>query len=594
VDGLSFRPSDNTLWGWAQDEGLLTIDKSTGKATLIIDYNGEIEDLTWDNEGKILYAIENLHGTSAFDSEPDKNGAILWAYDGNNAREVCRKMVKDLPEIEALEALANNDLLFGFHQSKKLLIYKINPTTCEITQQGEIDIKYSDIEGISLVPAEKSYAAEMEALEKLREEAAKTPLPPQPPLDRSNNGIEYEYEPVEDLPISQYFTPEDPIAAAVDYVKTYLFTQKERDYYTVDSFDLRSSAISGGGLYIIKLDQKYQDIPVYGVELHVRMDALGKLKYIGGSIIPVRIDESLFPKINTAPNPFIQHSAHPEDQPEPDIYINAQLLDLDMNILIEAEKAKQLVKENRSQFHGVAINNVIVIEVPELMIFNQGLFDYGYYKSILVWRIATGSGAIFEDVLIDVQTGEIVHSMSIMSYALSRSIYDNNNVRPTDLTTDVLSSLRNYGLPGISIVRGEDDPAVPAIKTKIEGSETTTNDVNLAYDFLEDAYKFYSEIHGRDSVDDNGMTLVATVRHCYNEPKPCPAINSSWFDRHRQFLFANGGITDDIVGHELTHAVTDYTSKLWSQWQSGAIDESLSDVWGEFIDLANSTLSYLM
>ncbi|MFK5969057.1 MAG: hypothetical protein QM487_02900 [Candidatus Marithrix sp.] len=409
VDGLSFRPSDYTLWGWAQGEGLLTIDKTTGKATLVIGYNGEIEDLTWDNEGKILYAVENIHETNAFDSEPDKNGAVLWAYDGNNAKEVCRKIVKDLPEIEALETLANNELLFGFHQSKKLLIYTINPTTCGITQQGEIDIKYSDIEGISLVPSEKSYAAKIEAFEKLREEAAKIPLPPQPPLDRSRDGMEYEYEPIEYLPISQYFTSEDPIAAAVDYVKTYLFTEKERDYYTIDSFDSRYHISYDD--YVISLKQKYQNIPVYGSSLVVIMDRTsGKLSSMRGSVVPVFIDESLFPKINTDPNPFIQHSAHPEDQPEPLIYINAQLLDLDMNILIDVEKAKQLIKEKESTFYEIPISEVIVTDPLELMIFNQGMYKYGFYKSILVWKVPIFVNIELKDVLIDVQTGEIVYS----------------------------------------------------------------------------------------------------------------------------------------------------------------------------------------
>ena len=48
--------------------------------------------------------------------------------------------------------------------------------------------------------------------------------------------------------------------------------------------------------------------------------------------------------------------------------------------------------------------------------------------------------------------------------------------------------------------------------------------------------------------------------------------------------FANA---DDVVGHELTHGVTDYESSLFYYYQSGAINESFSDVWGEFVDLTN-------
>ena len=44
---------------------------------------------------------------------------------------------------------------------------------------------------------------------------------------------------------------------------------------------------------------------------------------------------------------------------------------------------------------------------------------------------------------------------------------------------------------------------------------------------------------------------------------------------------------DDVVGHELTHGVTDFSSQLFYFYQSGAMNESFSDIWGEFVDLTN-------
>jgi len=44
-----------------------------------------------------------------------------------------------------------------------------------------------------------------------------------------------------------------------------------------------------------------------------------------------------------------------------------------------------------------------------------------------------------------------------------------------------------------------------------------------------------------------------------------------------------------VVGHELTHGVTENTSNLFYYYQSGAINESLSDVWGEFVDQTNGS-----
>ena len=59
IDGLSFAP-DGTLWGWAQDVGLLIINTSTGKAEVVVAYAGEIEDLTWNTAGTVLYGVGNL------------------------------------------------------------------------------------------------------------------------------------------------------------------------------------------------------------------------------------------------------------------------------------------------------------------------------------------------------------------------------------------------------------------------------------------------------------------------------------------------------------------------------------------------------
>ena len=69
-----------------------------------------------------------------------------------------------------------------------------------------------------------------------------------------------------------------------------------------------------------------------------------------------------------------------------------------------------------------------------------------------------------------------------------------------------------------------------------------------------------------------------------NDPNGCP--NASW----------NGSTTnycpniavDDVIAHEWGHAYTEYNSGLIYAWQSGALNESYSDVWGETIDLINS------
>ncbi|HEY5668383.1 MAG TPA: M4 family metallopeptidase, partial [Anaerolineales bacterium] len=76
----------------------------------------------------------------------------------------------------------------------------------------------------------------------------------------------------------------------------------------------------------------------------------------------------------------------------------------------------------------------------------------------------------------------------------------------------------------------------------------------------------------------------STVGYCPSGP--CPFLNAFW-DGIQIYYGQGFASVDDVVGHEMTHGVTQYESGLFYYMQSGAINESLSDVWGEFIDLTN-------
>jgi hypothetical protein len=69
-----------------------------------------------------------------------------------------------------------------------------------------------------------------------------------------------------------------------------------------------------------------------------------------------------------------------------------------------------------------------------------------------------------------------------------------------------------------------------------------------------------------------------------NDPRiSCP--NANWNGTTTNYC--NGVTSDDVVAHEWGHAYTEYTHGLIYQWQSGALNESYSDIWGETIDLIN-------
>ena len=132
------------------------------------------------------------------------------------------------------------------------------------------------------------------------------------------------------------------------------------------------------------------------------------------------------------------------------------------------------------------------------------------------------------------------------------------------------------GLPG-TLVRSEGGPAStdPAINEAYDGSGVT-------YDLFFDAY-------GRNSIDNNGLKLDSTVHYQKGYD------NAFWDGKQMVYgdgdedqpvaerLFNRFTIALDVIGHELTHGVTQYEANLAYWDQSGALNESLSDVFGSLV-----------
>jgi Zn-dependent metalloprotease len=107
--------------------------------------------------------------------------------------------------------------------------------------------------------------------------------------------------------------------------------------------------------------------------------------------------------------------------------------------------------------------------------------------------------------------------------------------------------------------------------------------VDEAYDGLGATYALYLDAYGRRSVDDADLPLPATVHYGRDYD------NAFWNGERMVFgdgdgeLFQRFTIAVDVIGHELTHAVTEQTAGLAYQGQSGALNESVSDVFGSLV-----------
>jgi len=129
---------------------------------------------------------------------------------------------------------------------------------------------------------------------------------------------------------------------------------------------------------------------------------------------------------------------------------------------------------------------------------------------------------------------------------------------------------------------------VPGRLVRSEGGRKTADEAaSEAYDYSGDTYVFYQEILRRNSVDGNGLRLDSTVH--YREDPGEPFLNAFW--NGEQMIYGDGDGTVfglftkslDVVAHELTHGVTQYEAGLEYHQQSGALNESMSDVFGSIV-----------
>lgn len=107
--------------------------------------------------------------------------------------------------------------------------------------------------------------------------------------------------------------------------------------------------------------------------------------------------------------------------------------------------------------------------------------------------------------------------------------------------------------------------------------------VKEAYDGAEATYNMYLDVYERNSIDDRGMCINSTVHYGENYD------NAFWDGRQMVYgdgdgeLFNRFTISIDVIGHELAHGVTEYEAGLAYSDQSGALNESMSDVFGSLV-----------
>jgi bacillolysin len=193
---------------------------------------------------------------------------------------------------------------------------------------------------------------------------------------------------------------------------------------------------------------------------------------------------------------------------------------------------------------------------PRLEVLNRGVLEEGSFPTRLAWFVEARAAGIRELIWVDAQTGAILLHFNQMARALNRRVHN-----------------ADYG------------PALPGRVVRSEGAPATgDHDADSAYEYTGDTYRYFLREHARDSFDGTGGALISSVHACPAE-EPCPWPQAGW--NGEQMVYGEGFAVDDVTGHEMTHAITERTANLFYYMQSGALNESYSDIFGETVDLTN-------
>lgn len=337
--------------------------------------------------------------------------------------------------------------------------------------------------------------------------------------------VGYDTSAVADQPAAPAFRRMSAEAAAAEHVKNHADIFGLSDVST--ELQPTKHKVRDGGRTMTRYQQHYQGLPVIGGELIVNQTAQNRLTSIGGKISPNL-------RLETLP-------------------------------AIAAEQASAIALKAMTKWYRLAPDEFEATK-PTLSIYDSRLISPHADPVALVWQMeitAQKDLPIREFIAIDARRGLIVLHFNQVPHARDRLTYDAANNAAT-------------ALPG-ALVCNEANPTCSG----------ATTDAVYAHKYAGNTYDYYWSTFGRDGIDGAGMTMISTVRYC-EAGSNCPYANAFW--NGQQMVYGQGyAVGEDVVAHELTHGVTEHESHLFYYYQAGAINESLSDIFGEFVQQSDST-----
>ena len=252
----------------------------------------------------------------------------------------------------------------------------------------------------------------------------------------------------------------------------------------------------------------------------------------------------------------------------------------------EEQLLKQIKKDPNATYYPKA----------ELVYFDKYFTQVGgNYKLAYKIEIYARQPLSKRDVFVDAQTGEVIYSIDKLHTTEVTGTAMTKYAGTQSIQTDSLAAnsfrLREYarggGIETYNMLQGTDY----ALSVDFTDTDNIWNNVNAQQDeaatdahwAAEMTYDYYMNEHGRNSFDNAGTQLLSYVHYDVG-------YTNAFWDGIRMTYGDGDGSTYtaltslDVGGHEISHGVTEYSANLVYQNESGALNESFSDIFGTAIE----------
>lgn len=235
---------------------------------------------------------------------------------------------------------------------------------------------------------------------------------------------------------------------------------------------------------------------------------------------------------------------------------------------LQKPKAKKYIYELDGEFYPVYVVNLEFV--------NPYPANYKVFVDAKNNKIIDSFNAIAHGTVTGTGTGVLGDTKTINTYLDGGQYYlidDTKSALNGRIETYDANNGDIYSLPGTYMTDSDNVFDAEAQKAGVD-----------AHYYAGVTYDYYYNVHGRNSFDNNGSTIKSSVHYKTNEN------NAFWTGS--QMCYGDGDGTTfiplsgslDVVAHELTHAVTQYSADLEYRNQSGALNESMSDVFGVIVE----------